>query len=340
VATIAGHIERFQQHLAGERRLSPLTVSAYRRELDAFAHWCAQQQIDDCARIDGQHVRMFAARSHAGGLQASSVQRRLSALRTFFGYLLREGLVNTNPAVGISAPKAGKRLPHTLDVDQMGRLLSMTPRDALQWRDLAMMELLYSSGLRLAELVGLDLENLSLRPARHHDPRGAPRRRVALGGDGQVTLGNTVMKGNARKVRRLYQRQGAGRLRRRHRRCLHAVRALRGQAREIRQPDARRDRAGQGLAHRPLSAPPRGAAARRRPRGLADHLRQRRCDRARARIVAIGSGGPFAQAAARALLLENTELAARSIVERSLGIAADICIYTNRNLTIESCRSA
>jgi integrase/recombinase XerC len=162
VATLAKHIERFQQHLIGERRLSPLTVSAYRRELDAFAHWCAQQPIDDCARIDGQHVRIFAARSHAGGLQARSVQRRLSALRTFFGYLLREGVINANPAVGISAPKAGKRLPHTIDVDQMGRLLSMTPRDALQWRDLAMMELLYSSGLRLAELVGLDLENLSL----------------------------------------------------------------------------------------------------------------------------------------------------------------------------------
>jgi integrase/recombinase XerC len=162
VATTEKYIERFQQHLTGERRLSPLTVSAYRRELDAFAHWCAQQQIDDFTRIDGQHVRIFAARSHAGGLQARSVQRRLSALRTFFGYLLREGVINTNPAVGISAPKAGKRLPHTIDVDQMGRLLSMTPRDALQWRDLAMMELLYSSGLRLAELVGLDLENLSL----------------------------------------------------------------------------------------------------------------------------------------------------------------------------------
>ncbi len=162
MATLTDHIERFQQHLAGERRLSPLTISAYRRELDAFVQWCAQQQIADCARIDGQHIRSFAARSHAGGLQARSVQRRLSALRTFFAYLLREGVVNTNPAGGISAPKAGKRLPHTLDVDQMGRLLALTPRDALQWRDLAMMELLYSSGLRLAELTGLDLENLSL----------------------------------------------------------------------------------------------------------------------------------------------------------------------------------
>ena len=155
-------IERFHQHLAAERRLSPLTVSAYRRELDAFAAWCQQQQLDDWARVDAQHVRSFAARSHAAGLQARSVQRRLSAVRTFFGFLMREGAVSGNPAVGISAPKAGKRLPHTLDADQMGKLLSMTPCNALQWRDLAMMELLYSSGLRLAELTGLDLGQLDL----------------------------------------------------------------------------------------------------------------------------------------------------------------------------------
>jgi integrase/recombinase XerC len=153
---------RFQQHLASERRLSPHTVSAYRRELEAFAHWCAQQGLHDWAHVDGQHVRGFAARSHAAGLQARSVQRRLSALRTFFGYLMREGAVPGNPAVGISAPKAGKRLPHTLDVDQMNRLLSLRPRGPLQLRDLAMMELLYSSGLRLAELVGLDLGDLDL----------------------------------------------------------------------------------------------------------------------------------------------------------------------------------
>ncbi len=162
MGTVVDWIGRFHQHLASERRLSPLTVSAYRRELDAFARWCAQQGLHDWARIDGQHVRSFAARSHAGGLRARSVQRRLSALRTFFGYLLREGAVPGNPAVGISAPKAGKRLPHTLDVDQMGRLLSLQPTGPLQSRDLAIMELLYSSGLRLAELVGLDLGNLDL----------------------------------------------------------------------------------------------------------------------------------------------------------------------------------
>jgi integrase/recombinase XerC len=158
----ADWIPRFQRHLATERRLSPHTVCAYLRELEAFAQWCRGQQLEDWTRIDGQHVRSFAARSHAGGLQARSVQRRLSALRTFFSFLIREGLLKNNPAIGIHAPKAGKRLPHTLDVDQMGALLAMKPANPLGVRDLAIMELFYSSGLRLAELVGLDLGDLDL----------------------------------------------------------------------------------------------------------------------------------------------------------------------------------
>jgi integrase/recombinase XerC len=155
-------IERFQRHLATERRLSPHTVSAYRRELAAFARWCARTGVADWRRIDGPQVRSFAARSHAGGLKPRSVQRRLSALRTFFAFLLREGLIHHNPALDIRAPKAGRRLPHALDVDQMGRLLAMPATGALGQRDLALMELLYSSGPRLAELVGLNLADLDL----------------------------------------------------------------------------------------------------------------------------------------------------------------------------------
>ncbi|HEX9474874.1 MAG TPA: tyrosine recombinase XerC [Steroidobacteraceae bacterium] len=158
----AAWIERFQRHLATERRLSPHTVLAYRRELAAFARWCARAGVADWTRIDGQQVRSFAARSHAAGLKPRSVQRRLSALRTFFAFLLREGLVRHNPALDIRAPKAGRRLPHALDVDQMGRLLAMPATGPLGQRDLAMMELLYSSGLRLAELVGLNLADLDL----------------------------------------------------------------------------------------------------------------------------------------------------------------------------------
>jgi integrase/recombinase XerC len=158
----AAWVERFHRHLATERRLSEHTLAAYMRELAAFLTWCQRSGIKDWRRVDGAQLRSFAARSHAAGLQPRSVQRRLSALRTFFSFLVREGLLKHNPAVDVRAPKAGKRLPHTLDVDQMGALLSLKPKGPLGARDLAMMELLYSSGLRLAELVGLNLADLHL----------------------------------------------------------------------------------------------------------------------------------------------------------------------------------
>jgi integrase/recombinase XerC len=158
----AAWVERFERHLATERRLSAHTVSAYLREIAAFRQWCQRMGLKNWKRIDGAQLRSYAARSHAAGLQPRSIQRRLSALRTFFSFLMREGLLAHNPAVDVRAPKAGKRLPHTLDVDQMGALLALKPQGPLGVRDLAMMELLYSSGLRLAELVGLNLADLHL----------------------------------------------------------------------------------------------------------------------------------------------------------------------------------
>ena len=158
---------------------------------------------------------------------------------------------------------------------------------------------------------------------------------IAMGGDGQVTLGNTVMKGNARKVRRLYNDKVLARLRRRHGRCLHAVRALRRQAREVRQPHARRHRAREGLALGPLPAAPRSAAAGGRPGEAVRDLRQRRCDRARATRSRPSAPAARSRSPRRARSCEDSDLDARSIVEKSLDIAADICIYTNRNLVID-----
>ena len=158
--------QRFEQHLASERRLSAHTVAAYRRDVAALLAWCRAEQLTEWIQLDHQHVRRFAARSHAQGLGAHSVQRRLAAVRSFLGFLLREGVVQHNVALEVRAPKAARRLPLTLDVDQMARLLSLKPGDALQVRDLALMELLYSSGLRLAEIVGLRLTDLNLEAAQ------------------------------------------------------------------------------------------------------------------------------------------------------------------------------
>jgi len=153
-------IERFGAHLAGERRLSPHTTDNYLRELAALARWCNAQRIVDWTQLDSQHLRLFAARSHAGGLAPRSVQRRLSAVRTFLRFLQRERQLSTNPAAEVRAPKTRRSLPGTLDVDQMARLLDIPTDDVLAVRDRAIMELLYSSGLRLAELIALDLDAL------------------------------------------------------------------------------------------------------------------------------------------------------------------------------------
>ena len=116
---IAGYLT----HLSKERRLSPHTSSNYARDIDALAGYLERANVTDWKRVDSQHVRMFAARAHAGGLGPRSVQRRLSAVRGFFGYLVREGAAASNPAVDIRAPKAARRLPGTLDVDQINQLL-------------------------------------------------------------------------------------------------------------------------------------------------------------------------------------------------------------------------
>jgi len=156
-------IERFRRHLTTERRLSAHTDVSYAADLAALVKLCDRNQVADWPALDSHHIRLFAGRSHAAGLSPRSVQRRLSAWRSFFEFLAREHVLKANPAHEIRAPKAPRRLPGTLDADQMARLLDVRVKDPLEARDHALMELLYSSGLRLAELIGLDLPDVDLR---------------------------------------------------------------------------------------------------------------------------------------------------------------------------------
>jgi len=155
-------IERFASHLTHERRMSRHTVAAYRRDLLKLRAFCTERKILQWRALDHPLVRTFAAAEHAGGLGPRSIQRRLSAVRTFYEFLLREGYCTRNPAQDVQAPKAKKRLPAALDADQMGRLLEFRVDDALSARDKAIMELFYSSGLRLTELTSLDLGAIDL----------------------------------------------------------------------------------------------------------------------------------------------------------------------------------
>jgi integrase/recombinase XerC len=155
-------IERFLAHLKFERRMSGHTLAAYRHDLLRLMAFCARRDVRNWSALNNFQVRAFAAAEHAGGIAPRSIQRRLSAARSFYEYLMREGHAKNNPALEVRAPKSKKRLPATLDADQMGRLLAFRVDDALSARDKAMMELFYSSGLRVGELVGLDVSAVDL----------------------------------------------------------------------------------------------------------------------------------------------------------------------------------
>jgi integrase/recombinase XerC len=146
-------LENFYRHLVSERQVSPHTVSSYRIDLQYFCAYCEQHDIEPWLQVDSQHVRDFAAAEHRRGIAPRSIQRRLAAVRSLYRFLLREGIVRHNPGNTIAAPKGAKRLPAVLDADQMNRLLTFRADNSIDARDKAIMELFYSSGLRLAELI-------------------------------------------------------------------------------------------------------------------------------------------------------------------------------------------
>jgi integrase/recombinase XerC len=161
-------IDKFIHHLEFERRLSPLTCKHYRRDLVALRAFCDKAGVALWSDLDSEHFRAFAAANYRSGLSARSIQRQLSAARTYFRYLLREKHVARNPVESVSAPKGPKRLPGNLDADRMARLLDIKGDGPIIERDRAMLELLYSSGLRLAELTDLNCGDVDAHEATVH----------------------------------------------------------------------------------------------------------------------------------------------------------------------------
>ena len=160
MAKAADLIERFERHLRNERRLSPLTCQHYRRDLEQLNRYREEQALADWRALSAQHIRHFIASRHRAGLSGRSLQRQLSSIRTFYAYLIREGEADHDPAADIRAPKSAKKLPNVLDVDAMAALLKADSDDPLLIRDCAIFELIYSSGLRLAETAQLDLTDV------------------------------------------------------------------------------------------------------------------------------------------------------------------------------------
>ncbi|MCK7592828.1 tyrosine recombinase XerC [Pseudomarimonas salicorniae] len=155
-------IEAFLERLRVERRLSPHTLLAYRRELEVLSRMMADQGIDGWQRLDAGALRQSLAAAHRSGLSPRSIQRRLSAWRSLFDYLVEAGHLKASPALGVKAPKQARRLPQVLDVDEASRLVEVEGDDALALRDRAILELFYSSALRLSELCGLRWADIDL----------------------------------------------------------------------------------------------------------------------------------------------------------------------------------
>ena len=153
---------RYLEYLRTERRASPHTITSYARDLRSVARAAESRGIDGWHGLDAAAVRSIVAEQHREGISGRSLARRLSAVRGLYNHLLRLGVGRANPAQDVLAPKDGKSLPATLDPDEVSRLLAHELSDPMVCRDLAMFELMYSSGLRLAELVGIDLADLDL----------------------------------------------------------------------------------------------------------------------------------------------------------------------------------
>ncbi len=160
--TASAHVEGFLSHLQVERRMSAHTLDAYRRDLDALVAWTAAQGIDDLVAVHTEQLRAFIAAEHRRGLSPKSLQRRLSACRSCYQWLLKHGRIGASPAAGIRAPKAPRKLPQVLDVDEAVQLVELPTDVPLGVRDRAILELFYSSGLRLSELCALRWRDLDL----------------------------------------------------------------------------------------------------------------------------------------------------------------------------------
>lgn len=175
-------ITSYLDHLRYELNLSPHTLKSYHRDLKRFEQWCLGHGLTNWLALNQQQIRRYISHRHRYGLSGKSLQRELSSIRSFYRFLMHEGETDSNPAQSIHAPKVKNKLPKTLNADYLGKLLETETEDPLLLRDLAIMELFYSSGLRLEELARLDIKNIDWSDAMVEVMgKGAKIRRVPVG---------------------------------------------------------------------------------------------------------------------------------------------------------------
>jgi len=175
-------VEGFLRYVKVERQLSPLTQISYERQLSACIILLDEMKLAAWEKLDAAQVRALAARSRRGGLKPASLALRLSALRSFLDWQISQGKLKANPAKGVATPRASRHLPKNIDVDEVNRLLDIDLNDPLAVRDRAMLEVMYGAGLRLSELVGIDISHLDLASGEVWvSGKGSKERRLPIG---------------------------------------------------------------------------------------------------------------------------------------------------------------
>jgi integrase/recombinase XerC len=207
-------VERFLRYLAVERGASPHTLKSYRTDLADCAAFLAGRKLGTLVDADARLLRAYLAALHERGLARSSVARRLATLRSFYRFLIRRGHAQVNPAREVHSPKLPKRLPSYLPIDESEALLRVdppaTPAGA---RDRAILELLYATGVRVAELSGLDVEDVDLRDgAVRVLGKGSKERIVPVGGKAVAALRVYLRDGGGRASGPLFLNERGGRL--------------------------------------------------------------------------------------------------------------------------------
>jgi len=183
-AEMEDHLSRFITYLIAEKNASPYTIRNYRREIEEFIRFAQEAGVTSWEAVDLPLLRRWLARLTAQGFAKASIARRVSELRSFYRYLQREGVMESNPVTALSSPKVPRRLPRYLNIQEMAALLSAPDTSTPQGlRDRAILELLYAAGLRIGELVRLDIGHLDLNQGEVRVLGKGNKERVALMGE-------------------------------------------------------------------------------------------------------------------------------------------------------------
>jgi integrase/recombinase XerC len=203
----------FLEYLGVERGASPHTLRSYTADLTEFTRFLVEERIDDLAGVDSRAIRAYLARLHQRRLSKATIARKLASVRSCFRFLARRGSLEVNPARQVRSPRLGRRLPSFLPKDETTQLLDAAPEPgAAGGRDRALVELLYASGLRVAECCGLSLDDLDeARRTVRVLGKGGKERMVPVGETALEALAaHLAMRGRARGA--LFQNARGGRL--------------------------------------------------------------------------------------------------------------------------------